>query len=70
MVWSADANSEFAREKAWARIHLIPVLEAESDRDAVRRQFAAEAREREIMKDVKGWKYGSVYNTERCVPLR
>lgn len=62
-------DSEFAREKAWARVHLIPLLEAEADRDVVRRQIAAEARERELMKDVKGWKFGSVYNTERCVLL-
>lgn len=60
-------DSEFAREKAWARIHLIPLLEAESDRDAVRRQLAAAAHEKELMKDVKGWKFGSVYNSDRCV---
>lgn len=64
-VW----HSEFSREKAWARIHLIPLLEAESDRDHVRRMMAADARERELMKDVKGWKYGSVYNSDRFVPL-
>ncbi|KAL0637846.1 hypothetical protein Q9L58_003236 [Maublancomyces gigas] len=57
--------NEFAREKAWARIHLVPLLEAESDRDAVRRQLAAAAHERDLMKDVKGWKFGSVYNTEK-----
>ncbi|KAI5842445.1 GRIM-19 [Morchella snyderi] len=58
---------EYSREKAWARIHLIPLLEAESDRDHVRRMMAADARERELMKDVKGWKYGSVYNSDRFV---
>lgn len=46
---------ELEREKAWSRIHLVPLLLAEGDRDAYRRQQAALAREREIMKDVKGW---------------
>jgi hypothetical protein len=31
-------SSELAREKMWSRIHLIPVLQAEEDRDLVRRQ--------------------------------
>lgn len=39
----------------WSRIHLVPLLLAEGDRDAYRRQEAAKAREAEIMKDVKGW---------------
>ncbi len=46
---------ELQREKAWSRIHLVPLLLAEGDRDTYRRQQAALAREREIMKDVKGW---------------
>ncbi|KAG8882632.1 hypothetical protein FRB97_007978 [Tulasnella sp. 331] len=46
---------ELKREKAWARIHLVPMLMAEGDRDAYRRQEAALAREKEIMKDVPGW---------------
>ncbi|KAJ3915187.1 GRIM-19 protein-domain-containing protein, partial [Lentinula edodes] len=46
---------ELQREKAWSRIHLVPLLMAEGDRDAYRRQQAALAREKEIMKDVKGW---------------
>lgn len=60
---------EMARERIWARIHLTPVLQAENDRDDVRRHFAAEARERELMKDVKGWEFGSVYNSKRYVLL-
>ena len=39
----------------WSRIHLVPLLLAEGDRDVHRRQLAANAREQEIMKDVKGW---------------
>ncbi|KAK7470359.1 hypothetical protein VKT23_001786 [Stygiomarasmius scandens] len=49
---------ELQREKAWSRIHLVPLLMAEGDRDGYRRQQAALAREREIMKDVPGWEAG------------
>jgi hypothetical protein len=54
--------SELAREKMWARIHLIPALQAEEDRDQVRRYLADRAREKELL--------GSetrVYNSDRCV---
>lgn len=47
--------SELRREKAWSRIHLVPILMAEADRDTYRREQAQLAREKEIMKDVKGW---------------
>ncbi|OSD04623.1 B16.6 subunit of GRIM-19, NADH:ubiquinone oxidoreductase [Trametes coccinea BRFM310] len=54
---------ELQREKVWSRIHLVPILLAEGDRDAYRRQQAALERERQIMKDVPGWEPGkSVYN--------
>ena len=46
---------ELQREKTWSRIHLVPLLLAEADRDAYRRQQAALEREKEIMKDVPGW---------------
>ena len=49
---------ELNREKAWSRIYLVPLLLAEQDRDAYRRQQAANAREAEIMKDVPGWEVG------------
>jgi hypothetical protein len=42
-------------EKAWARIHLIPLLQAETDRDLVRRMAQMKETEAEIMKDVEGW---------------
>lgn len=48
-------HRELQRENVWSRIHLVPLLLAEGDRDAYRRQQAALAREKEIMKDVKGW---------------
>jgi NADH dehydrogenase (ubiquinone) 1 alpha subcomplex subunit 13 len=55
-------RSELAREKMWARIHLIPALQAEEDRDQVRRYLADKAREKELL--------GSetrVYNSDRYV---
>ena len=42
-------HSELAREKMWARIHLIPALQAEEDRDQVRRYLADKAREKELL---------------------
>jgi NADH dehydrogenase (ubiquinone) 1 alpha subcomplex subunit 13 len=53
-------NSELAREKMWSRIHLIPLLQAEEDRDQVRRHLADQAREKELMgENVK------VYHSDR-----
>ncbi|GAA5998171.1 uncharacterized protein JCM10292_002371 [Rhodotorula paludigena] len=60
---------ELQREKAWSRIHLVPALMAENDRDVYRREQAALAREKEIMKDVKDWEAGAkAYHTKRYVP--
>ena len=42
-------RSELVRERMWGRIHLIPVLQAEEDRDQVRRQLADKAREKELL---------------------
>ncbi|KAI8987949.1 GRIM-19 [Mycotypha africana] len=57
---------ELKRENLWSRIHLVPLLTAESDRDNYRRLEAAKAREAEVMKDVDGWKVGeSVYNNTK-----
>ncbi|KAM6496080.1 GRIM-19 [Amanita muscaria] len=57
---------ELEREKMWSRIHLVPLLMAEGDRDGYRRQQAALGREREIMKDVPGWEVGkTVYNSKK-----
>ncbi|EPS96002.1 hypothetical protein FOMPIDRAFT_1025563 [Fomitopsis schrenkii] len=60
---------ELQRERVWSRIHLVPLLLAEGDRDAYRRQAAALGREKEIMKDVPGWEAGkSVYNNPKYRP--
>ncbi|KAJ3086955.1 hypothetical protein HK102_012108 [Quaeritorhiza haematococci] len=56
--WVAKSNAErreLRREKAWARINLVPLLQAETDRDLVRRLEAAKRREAEIMQDVPDW---------------
>ncbi|KAJ2927894.1 hypothetical protein H1R20_g9199, partial [Candolleomyces eurysporus] len=59
-------KQELQREKVWSRIHLVPLLMAEGDRDLYRRQQAALAREKEIMKDVPGWEAGkSVYHNPK-----
>jgi len=61
----ACCDSELAREKMWSRIHLIPLLQAEEDRDQVRRMLADRARERELLgAETK------VYNSDRCVGRR
>lgn len=59
------ACSELAREKMWSRIHLIPLLTAEEDRDLVRRHLADQAREKELMGSAT-----SVYNSDRYATLR
>lgn len=58
-------RSELAREKMWSRIHLIPLLTAEEDRDLVRRHYADLAREKELMGTNT-----SVYNSDRYVALK
>ena len=46
----------------WSRIHLIPMLQAEEDRDQVRRMYADKARERQLLGAET-----RVYNTDRYV---
>ncbi|KAI9676894.1 MAG: hypothetical protein M1817_006733 [Caeruleum heppii] len=55
-------QNELAREKMWSRIHLIPVLQAEEDRDLVRRHLADRKREKELLGSET-----SVYHSERFV---
>ncbi|KAF2760882.1 hypothetical protein EJ05DRAFT_449122 [Pseudovirgaria hyperparasitica] len=42
-------KNELGREKQWSRIHLIPLLQAEEDRDQVRRMLADKQREKELL---------------------
>lgn len=46
----------------WARIHLTPLLQAEEDRDQVRRYWADQKREKELLGENT-----KVYNSDRCV---
>lgn len=46
----------------WSRIHIIPLLQAETDRDLVRRHLADQAREKELLGENM-----KVYNSDRCV---
>jgi NADH dehydrogenase (ubiquinone) 1 alpha subcomplex subunit 13 len=48
-------SRELKRESTWSRIHLVPLIMAEKDRDAYRRQQAALAKESVIMEGVEGW---------------
>lgn len=57
--------SEMAREKMWSRIHLIPLLTAEEDRDLVRRHWADIAREKELLGSET-----KVYNGTRYALIR
>ncbi|KAK9460606.1 GRIM-19 [Lipomyces oligophaga] len=57
---------ELNREKVWARLHILPLLQAEMDRDSVRRTFATQKREQELMKDHADWADGKpVYHDGR-----
>ena len=49
----------------WSRIHLIPVLQAEEDRDLVRRTLAAKAMEKELLGAET-----DVYHSDRSVTIR
>jgi NADH dehydrogenase (ubiquinone) 1 alpha subcomplex subunit 13 len=48
----------------WSRIHLIPLLTAEEDRDLVRRHYADQAREKELLGSQT-----SPYNSDRYVVI-
>lgn len=62
-VWLGQREKiELAREKMWSRIHITPLLQAEEDRDQVRRYYADLAREQELLGS-----QSKVYNSDRCV---
>ncbi|EDO40111.1 predicted protein [Nematostella vectensis] len=59
---------ELRKEQLQARIALLPLLQAESDRRVLRGLKENEELEALIMKDVKGWNVGeSVYHTNKWV---
>lgn len=55
---------ELGREKMWGRIHITPLLQAEEDRDQVRRFYADKAREKEFLGSET-----SIMNNDRYVEL-
>ncbi|KAL9019456.1 MAG: hypothetical protein Q9185_003247 [Variospora sp. 1 TL-2023] len=61
-VKGAREHNELAREKMWSRIYLIPLLQAETDRDQVRRYWADQGREQELL-----GKTTKVYHSDRFV---
>ena len=62
MALILTSGSELGREKQWARIHLTPVMQAEEDRDQVRRMLADRAREKKLLGTES-----TVYNNDRWV---
>ncbi|KAL8874321.1 MAG: hypothetical protein Q9174_000320 [Haloplaca sp. 1 TL-2023] len=54
--------NELGREKMWSRIHLTAMLQAEEDRDQVRRYWADQDREQELL-----GKKTKVYHSDRFV---
>jgi len=57
-------EEEWKDERERARLHLIPLLQAEADRRYLRYRAARDKIEAEIMKDVPGWKVGEqLYKT-------
>ncbi|KAL5692228.1 hypothetical protein EMGR_006248 [Emarellia grisea] len=60
LFYGIREQHELAREKVWSRLHLVPLLQAEEDRDQVRRHFADKAREKELLGTES-----KVYNSDR-----
>ncbi|GAQ46592.1 hypothetical protein AtubIFM55763_001934 [Aspergillus tubingensis] len=62
LFYGVREQYELAREKMWGRIHIMPLLQAEEDRDQARRYYADKAREKELLgTDAK------IYNSDRFV---
>ncbi|KAI9045538.1 putative NADH-ubiquinone oxidoreductase subunit GRIM-19 [Aspergillus affinis] len=62
LFYGIREQNELAREKIWGRLHLLPLLQAEEDRDQVRRYYADKAREKELLGSET-----KVYNSDRFV---
>ncbi|KAJ7371522.1 NADH dehydrogenase 1 alpha subcomplex subunit 13 ndufa13/GRIM19 [Desmophyllum pertusum] len=59
---------ELTKEKRYARIGVLPLLQAEHDRNCLRLLKENEELEAQIMKDVPNWKVGeSMYHTDKWV---
>jgi NADH dehydrogenase (ubiquinone) 1 alpha subcomplex subunit 13 len=57
------------REKLWARLYVLPAIQAEWDREWMKWRADQLAKEAEIMKNVPGWVVGEkVYENSRWAP--
>ena len=57
---------ELKREKLWARLYILPLVQAEMDREWVKWRNEQFDKEAEVMKDVPDWVVGqSVYHNDR-----
>jgi NADH dehydrogenase (ubiquinone) 1 alpha subcomplex subunit 13 len=53
----------------WARLYLLPMFQAEMDREWMKWRADEIQKEAEIMKDVKGWQVGaSPFHNKRWAP--
>ncbi|KAG4306222.1 hypothetical protein PORY_000210, partial [Pneumocystis oryctolagi] len=67
-IQGVHEKRELKREDIWSRIHLIPLLQAELDRDLYRRKQAIHHTEDKIMENVPNWdKNKRIYNTQSDV---
>ncbi|KAL4810137.1 GRIM-19 [Aspergillus unguis] len=62
LFYGIREQNELAREKIWGRLHILPLLQAEEDRDQVRRHIADKAREGQLTGSMT-----KVYNSDRFV---
>jgi hypothetical protein len=60
---------EIKREKSWARLYMLPVVQAEWDREWLKWRSEQVEQEKEIMKNVEGWVPGqSPYENRFAFP--
>ncbi|KAI9217369.1 NADH:ubiquinone oxidoreductase 14kD subunit [Blastocladiella britannica] len=68
-IQSIRERRELVREKTWARIHLTPLLQAETDRGETRLLHQQEEQEKRVMANVADWdQKRQIYHTKRYVP--
>lgn len=63
LINGSRERNELYREKVWSRFHIQPLLQAEADRDELRRVTSLRKAEQEVMSDVADFDAeASVYN--------
>ncbi|CBK22914.2 uncharacterized protein [Blastocystis hominis] len=69
MMYGIRKMNEMDQERFNCRLAMAPYLQAEEDIHYCEAEAAKLNKEREVMKDIPGWKVGeSVYNTRKWVP--